>query len=235
MQKYFLALVACCSLSAPLKADPLPTFAATSGDFTFLYFGAGSNSLQTEVDLTGSNFTLRGGAGRQPAGPIEAIPGTGFSVSLATPTGLYPQVQLAYGGSLELDGVTYSVRYSGSATVTPTESIVVPTSGPSATIPAVLSGTYVACIGEQTFPDPCSGPGIQDIANVTAVNIPGVLTYDFSLPNSAGINILDRAVFTSIPEPSTLLLLLAGFAMCGAVPESYCTMRRCLRRNAGVS
>ena len=232
MQKYFLALVACCSLSAPLMADPFPTFTATSGDFNYLFTGVAEGAT---VDLFGSNFDLHGGSDRLPAAPIQTIPGDTLGIALTTPTGEPPEVEIFYSGSLQLDGITYSVRYSGSATVTPTESIVVPTSGPSSTVSALLSGNYVACIGTQTLPDPCAGPGITPLANVTAINIPGVITYHFTPPNPAGINTLDGAVFTSIPEPLTFGLLFTAVALGAVTRELYCTMRHCFRRNAGVS
>ena len=64
----------------------------------------------------------------------------------------------------------------------------------------------------QALPDPCAGPGITYLANVTA-DLPGVLTYYFAGPMPNTLYVLDTAVFTSIPEPSTFTLLFAGAAI----------------------
>jgi hypothetical protein len=101
-------------------------------------------------------------------------------------------------------------------------------------VPAVLTGSFNACIGPETQPDPCGGAGIEFLATIT-IDLPGLLTYHFVATPNPELTDLTTADFTSIPEPSTFVLLLAGFAMFAAAPKIYCTMRRCLRRNAGVS
>ena len=121
-------------------------------------------------------------------------------------TGFFP------GGSLFLNGTTYDVVYGFPyISVEILAPILEPSGADTVILPAVLAGSAVACVGSAA--GGCvSQPLSAYIANVD-FDVPGLLTvsfaptpdYVFGVPGYESFS----AAFTRVPEPSTVLTVLA--------------------------
>lgn len=147
-----------------------------------------------------------------------------------TPFGFLPLMEthgrpIHPGGKVILGGKTYFVEYSGGGRVGYAGETLVPAANITLTLPATLTGQYQACIssGLDTF-YPCESASPSDfIANIS-IDLTGVVSFAFSnfsptpifgAPN--GTIDLDSIKFSTIPEPSSAVLMALGAAALATV------------------
>jgi hypothetical protein len=184
-------------VSSPLRADGLPTYTAQGGSASFSFdspFGFGSSSFS----VTGPGIVASGDAGDPAFSPIVAPPGTNIQLilSLTDLTGAF--------GSAVASGTAYNdLFFSGFAAVT--ANVVFPTSAATLRVPATWDGSVVACTPSVS----CALVGGTNVFNLNFSGQSGVLTISFD-DAGGGMFFDSSASFTTVPEPSSTLLLLLG-------------------------
>ena len=96
--------------------------------------------------------------------------------------------------------------------VSGTPNQLVPAAAETISFRGTVKGEYPAfACGKSEIPPNCTGPQIANLI----IDLAGILSLDFRGFPGAGLNEYDTATFTSIPEPSSVLLLLFGAATVG--------------------
>jgi hypothetical protein len=205
-EKPIYAGIAALMLVSAASASPIPVLPATSATANWENFG-------TSLDLAGPGFTLGGTWDSREFDtwrPGQPLDNRDFSVgdSRGAPTFAT--------GTVTIDGITQPVVYAGSLGVFYTPPLVPFSPNPVLQAPAMLTGFFGAftCIPPPCFFPPCDDPcpnpvGVADIP----VNLRGTFTMHLSGPDQDGLDVFDYARFTSIPEPSSMLLGLSGLAL----------------------
>lgn len=235
MSKHSASSVTCTLLACALifhprtaKADPLPTITVTSATGA-AYFGGGPDGCPGVCfSFSNPNFGV-GFEGFVPSPYYQAEPGQLFE-----PDPLLFNSGEAFGapsnptGGYTLNGVSYPVIFS-QLQVTGESTFIVPFGG-TVEIPAVLTGSGVVCNGINPIFNCSPSPGDPNPVLIADLNldVQGYLTVNFSPPGALPGVVLYNAGFTPIPEPSTLLLLLA------AIPIVACFLRRRSRATCAV-
>ena len=215
------SLLACAVLFHPhaARADSVPTVTITSAS-GFAYFGGGPPQCSGVCfyfsnPIFGVSFDgfVPSPYYQATAGyPFEGDPAL-FNSGEAFGAPSYP------GGYLIVGGTSYTASY-GDIGVTGESSFIVPYAG-TVEIPAVLTGSGYAC--SEYLPiyncSPVPGYPVPTLIADIDLDVPGYLTFDFFPGPGPAPDVEYTAKFTPIPEPSTLLLLLA------AVPIFACFCR----------
>jgi len=216
MHKAYLLLASAWLLGLPVLAEPILTLSAESASI-FTSVGATEGEFDSvsasdaSFTLNGSVFTPGSGQLRFPTGVPLNFGGVIASCCFGSNIGIPPVV----GGTVTLDGSPVTVNYVGStqASLPSNTILVLPAAGGTVIVPgATATGSFAAfSCGPQERPPNCSGP---QIAQMT-INLPGFATFDFTGPNPMFFNEVQLigTTFTSVPEPSSIALLLSALVV----------------------
>jgi hypothetical protein len=223
-----------CLVVCSLRADPIPTLTANSASAGIGEAeGCEANlGCQFVFSASGDSFSLSGsgfsGSDYRNSVPLFPIFVPTFFGIQATPGSQFGQAA----GQVILAGQTYSVQYSGTATVNAPTVLITPIGGVTAStftvssgditappitpsspstmivLPATITGSFSACLTPM-FGLYCSSssPAVADIS----VDLTGELTYNIDVfyigTTPDFFNTTESFISTPVPEPSSMFLL----------------------------
>jgi PEP-CTERM motif len=231
MIRCFLFIALSAVFGSQLAADSLPTLTATSGSASWVPDSVSFSITGPSFDISGSAFYFGPAAFMfLPVGkPLSQTP---FSSPLFLMETFGRPIHPS--GKVTVGGKTYGVEYSGSGSVTYAADTLVPAANIRLTLPATLTGRYQACINfnpSDLFPCEFAPPS-DFIANIS-IDLTGVLSLAFSTfsptpfpfaPN--GTIDLDSITFSTIPEPSSAVLMALGAAALATIATQRTKLRR---------
>jgi hypothetical protein len=222
MRRLSLLLLACSLF--PAYADPIPTISITSANGQVT-----ENAGLVVASLSGPDFTLNFDELEPNADnnalamlAFESLPGSteNFGLTLMSFQGIS---MLMPTGTISVGGIIYTVTYG----ITPVgvqslQPVTVPSGSVTVEVPATFGGSAEACVpAESPFGLECTAAGAVPVADVN-FDIPGTLTISFAPAINNPPEEAFTEVFTPVPEPSTVTLVLVTVAL---LAGSLCARR----------